>query len=128
MKDFQQLTLIKLHIVKKKIKTKLVSCPIIREHNGLALSSRNIKLKNYQVLNAGKIYNYLKKNKKLILYKILNKEKYEIINKLTELGAKKVEYIECLNLKKLEFCTGTKSNFNIFIAYYIDDVRLIDNL
>jgi pantoate--beta-alanine ligase len=128
MKDFQQLTLIKLHIIKKKIKTKLVACPTIREHNGLALSSRNIKLKNYQALNAGKIYNYLKKNKKMILFKILNKEKFEIINKLTKLGAKKVEYIECLNLKKLEFCTNTKSNFNIFIAYYIDDIRLIDNL
>ena len=63
MKDFQQLTLIKLHIDKKKINTKLVVCPTIRRGNGLALSSRNIKLKNNEIFEAGKIYTYLKKIK-----------------------------------------------------------------
>jgi pantoate--beta-alanine ligase len=128
MKDFQQLSLIKSHISKKNIKVKLVACQTIREGNGLALSSRNSKLKKKQILKAGKIYSYLKKNKRLILRKILNKNKLEILNKLVKLGAEKVDYIECLNLKKLEFCKKTNTNFNIFIAYYINGVRLIDNL
>ena len=128
MKDFQQLTLIKLHIDKKKINTKLVVCPTIRRANGLALSSRNIKLKNNEIFEAGKIYTYLKKNKKLILHKILNNKKSEIVNKLIKLGARKIDYIECLNIKKLELCKNTKGNFNIFIAYYMNDVRLVDNL
>jgi pantoate--beta-alanine ligase len=128
MKDFQQLSLIKLHIIKKKINTKLVACPTIRNDNGLALSSRNAMLTNNQILQAGMIYSYIKKNKKKILHKILNNKKLEVINKLIELGAKKVEYIECLNLKKLELCKNTKDNFNIFLAYYMRDIRLIDNL
>ena len=128
MKDFQQLSLIKSHITKKNIKVKLVACQTIRGPNGLALSSRNTKLKKNQILRAGKIYSYLKKNKKLILRTILNNKKSKILNKLINLGAEKVDYIECLNLKKLKFCKNTNTNFNIFLAYYLNDVRLIDNL
>jgi len=127
-KDFQQLSLIGLHIKKKKIKTKLIECPTKREKNGLAISSRNIKLTKNQIFNSGKIYMYLKNNKKLILHRILNKKKSIIIKKIVKLGADKVEYIECLSLKKLKLCKSTKGNFNIFIAYYMNDVRLIDNL
>jgi len=128
MKDFQQLSLIKSHIIKKNIKVKLIACQTIREANGLALSSRNNKLRKDQILSAGKIYSYLKKNKKLILHKILNKNKSEILNKLISLGAEKVDYVECLNIKKLEICKNTNTKFNIFLAYYLNDVRLIDNL
>ena len=128
MKDFQQLTLIKLHINKKKIKTKLVECSTVRDTNGLALSSRNIRLKNKQIFSAGNIYKYISTNKKLILHKILNKKKSEIVNKLIELGAKKIDYIECLNPKNLKYTKKTCVNFKVFIAYYMDDVRLIDNL
>jgi len=128
VKDFQQLSLIKLHIFKKKINTHIVECATIREANGLALSSRNIKLKNSEIFKAGNIYMYLKKNKKLILHKILEQKKSEVVDKLIRLGANKVDYIECLNLKKLELCKNTKDNFNIFLAYYMRDIRLIDNL
>ena len=128
MKDFQQLSLIRLHINKKKIKTKLISCPTIREANGLALSSRNARLSNSHIQKAGNIYNYLKKNKKFILNKILKKKKIEIIKKLIGLKAEKIDYIECLNLKKLEFCKDQQCSFNIFIAYHIGKIRLIDNL
>ena len=128
MKDFQQLSLIRSHIIKKNIKVKLTACKTLRESNGLALSSRNIRLKKDQISKGGKIYSYLKKNKKLILHKILQKNKSEILNKLINLGAEKVDYIECLNLKKLKFCKNTNTNFNIFLAYYLNDVRLIDNL
>ena len=128
MKDFQQLSLIKLHIIKRNIKTKLIECSTKRDSNGLALSSRNTRLSKNQIINAGRIYKYLKKKKKLILYKILNKKKKVIINKLIELGADNVEYIECLNLKELKFCKTTKCNFNIFVAKKKKKVRLIDNL
>ena len=128
MKDFQQLSLIKLHIIRKKINTKLVVCPTIRESNGLAISSRNNKLEKKQIYKAGMIYSYLKKNKRKILHKILNNQKKDIINKLTVLGAQNVDYIECLNVKNLEYSKNSKDNFNIFVAYYLNSVRLIDNL
>ena len=128
MKDYQQLSLIRFHMVKKRIKTKLIECPTKRNVNGLALSSRNLNLTKNQIFNAGKIYSYLKRNKKLILSQILSEKKSIIIKKIIRLGADKVEYIECLNLKKLKLCETTKCKFKIFIAYYINGVRLIDNL
>jgi pantoate--beta-alanine ligase len=128
MKDFQQLALIKSHIVKNKIKTQLIPCLTIREKNGTALSSRNLKLNKNQLKNAGKIYKYIKNNKKLILYKILNKKRSEVFSKLIELGANKIDYIECINLIKKKICKSSRSKFNVAIAYYMGDVRLIDNL
>jgi pantoate--beta-alanine ligase len=128
MKDFQQLSLIKSHVNKKNIKTKIISCPTVREKNGLAISSRNSKLNNNHIKCAGKIYKYLKNNKKLISNQILNREKSQIFNKLIALGATKIDYIECVDLIDKKICNKLKSNFNIFIAYYLGNVRLIDNL
>ena len=128
MKDFQQLTLIKSHIVKNNIKTKLIACPTLREKSGVAISSRNLNLNKNQLKIAERIYKFIKNNKKLILYKILSKKRSEILLKLSELGADKIDYIECVDLIKKKLCKKTKSKFNVFIAYYIGDIRLIDNL
>jgi pantoate--beta-alanine ligase len=128
LKDFQQLSLIESYLNKNKIMTKVISCPTIRESNGVALSSRNSKLNKKQLLKAGNIYKFIKKNKKTILNKILAKKKSEIINKFLELGADKVEYIDCISLKDKRICTNAMTKFNIFCAYYIKNVRLIDNL
>jgi len=127
-KDFQQLRLIKYHIMKNKIKTKVVSCPTIRSKNGIALSSRNIKLDKKQIKIAAQIYKFLRKNKKKILIKIINNEKLSLINLIKKLGVKKIDYLKCLNMKTLTVPKNMNENFNIFIAYYINNIRLIDNL
>ena len=128
LKDFQQSSLIKSHINKNKIFTRVVACPTIRENNGVALSSRNSKLDKKQLMQAGNIYKFIKNNKKNIYNKILHKKKSEIINKFIKLGADKVDYIECVNLKNQIICKNKKSKFNVFVAYYINNIRLIDNL
>ena len=128
LKDFQQLELIRSHIIKNKIKTTLISCSTVREKNGIALSSRNSRLNENQIKNAGKIFKFIKNNKRLILYKILNNKKSDVLNKLIELGADNVDYIECVNLSKKKICKTAQSRYNIFVAYYMSDVRLIDNL
>ena len=128
MKDFQQLSLIKSHITKNNIKTKIISCKTIRDKDGIALSSRNAKLSKNQLEKAAKIYKFIKSNKKFILNKILKNKKSEILKKLIELGAKKIDYIDCINLMKKKTCRNMNSKFNIFIAYYLGNVRLIDNL
>tara|TARA_B110000027_G_scaffold130842_1_gene154235 strand:- start:304 stop:1119 length:816 start_codon:yes stop_codon:yes gene_type:complete len=127
-KDFQQLALIKLHINKNKILTKVVSCETIRERNGLALSSRNSKLSKNQKIMAGKIYNYLKNTKKNTSYDSLKKQKFEIIKNIKLLGVKKIDYLDYINIKSLKPAKKINENYNIFIAYYIGNVRLIDNL
>ena len=128
MKDFQQLSLIKSHIIKNKINTELISCPTIREKNGVAVSSRNNRLNQKQLDQAGKIYQFIKDNKKLIINRILKKKKSEIFEKIRKLGADKIDYVECVNLSQSKICKNNKSKFNVFVAYYIGGIRLIDNL
>lgn len=130
LKDFQQLTLIKQHILKNNINTKVVSCPIIRGKNGIVLSSRNFKLNNKQIKIASLVYKYLRKNKyKILKSHIINKKKF-FINSIQKLGVDKIEYLECVNLKTLKYNKNKNKNFkfNIFISYYLGKVRLIDNL
>jgi pantoate--beta-alanine ligase len=128
IKDFQQLILIKSHIKKNKIKTEVVSCPVIRERTGIALSSRNIRLNKNQLKIAEEIYKFLKLNKKKIFIKNLNNKKLDIFNKIKKFGVKKIDYLECLNITTLKKPQHINEKFNLFIAYYIDKVRLIDNL
>ena len=117
-----------IDIRKNKIKTRVVSCPTIRGINGIALSSRNEKLKKNHIKTAGKIYKYLKSMKKKKNSLISKKQKINAINKIILLGAKKIDYLECININTLKSIKTTDENYNIFIAYYLGKVRLIDNL
>jgi|TARA_B110000211_G_scaffold66081_1_gene76208 pantoate--beta-alanine ligase len=128
LKDFQQLILIDSHIKKNKIKTKVIKCKTIREKNGVACSTRNLNLSNKQLLIASNIYKYLLKLRKEIKknYKYF---KIDIIKKdLISLGATRIDYLEKFDLKNLKKIRKTKNRFRLFIAYYINDIRLIDNI
>ena len=123
-KDFQQLYLVKKHTIKRKIKTKIVECETIREKNGVACSSRNFRLNLRQKKVASKIYFYLKKIKNKFNYinpSILKKE-------IKKLGANKIDYIEFYNIKNFKKSKKIDKNNRIFIAYFLNNVRLIDNI
>ena len=124
-KDFQQLILIKKHIKKNKINTKVLSCKTIRDKNFIAYSSRLKKLKDYEKINLIKIIKFLKIYKKNLNLKKINYNFFQIKNKLLSLGAKKVDYVEMLDLKTLK--KPKKNKFNLFFAFYIGKVRFIDN-
>ena len=124
-KDYQQVYLIK-KFLKNKFNTKVVNCKTIRTNNYLPYSSRN-KLLNEESLNiASKISQkirllHLSIKKKFKNKSNLNKVKKEILkNKI------KLDYFEIRNKFNLSKKIN-KSNYKIFIAYYIDRVRLIDN-
>ena len=125
-KDFQQLYLIKKYL-EYKFKTKIVGCNTIRNKNKLALSSRNILLSKNSITNCEKIskllfnFNYrISINFKNI--KMLNYYRSKII-KLCD----KIEYFEIRNFTNLSKKIS-KRNFKIFIAYKMNNVRLIDNV
>ena len=73
-KDYQQLYLIKKHIEKRKIKSKVIECKTIRENNGIACSSRNLNLNKNQIKIESNIYHYLYNLKKKI------KKNYNLFN------------------------------------------------
>ena len=125
-KDFQQLLLVKRYF-KKKFKSKIISCKTIRDKNKLALSSRNTLLKKDYLSKAGEIA------KNLIIFKkkLLDKKNLKnlIFMKKNELKKKydiKIDYLEIRNTNNLRLTNKIK-NAKIFIAYYINKVRLIDN-
>lgn len=127
-KDYQQLYLIKKHIEKRKIKTKIIECKTVRENNGIACSSRNLNLSKSQMIIASNIFHYLRKLKKKIkknysLFKI-NRIKKDLI----KLGANKIDYIENYNTKMFKKIKKPNKKYNLFFAYYIKKVRLIDNI
>ncbi len=127
-KDYQQLYLIKKHIDKRKIKTKVIECKTIRESNGIPFSTRNLNLNKNQMKTASNIYYYLYNLKKKIKknYNLFNINK--IKKDLKDLGASKIDYLENYNIKNFKKIKKQNKKFNIFIAYYIKNIRLIDNI
>ena len=126
-KDYQQLFLINKHIKKRGIKSKVIECNTIREKNKIAYSSRNSNLSIKQRKIASNISKFLiktkKKYKSIINLQTINKLKEEVIR----LGASKIDYLEIYNVKNFKKKYILKKNSNIFIAYFIKSVRLIDN-
>jgi pantoate--beta-alanine ligase len=125
-KDFQQLYLVKNYI-KKKHKTTIICCKTIRDKNELALSSRNLLLNSKELIKAGKLTQsliffkkYLKKKKNI--NKLVNIQK----KKLSKIFNIKIEYLELRNKINLKKTNKLKSS-KLFVAYYINKIRLIDN-
>jgi len=125
-KDMQQLKIVENFIHKKHYKTKVVSCKTVREKNGIAYSSRNLLLTLNEKEVASKIYKLLLFNKRNLVRKKLSLN--EIKRKILSLGARRVEYIESLNINNLLRPYKKSIKYKIFIAYYLGDTRLIDNI
>ena len=126
-KDFQQFFLVKNYI-ENKYNTKVHVCKTVREKNKLALSSRNSLLNKKSFINSGiiakkflSLKNEIKNNKKNYKKMIFNLK--EELSKNFDI---KIEYLECRNTHNLS-TNITKKPFKLFVAYYIDNVRLIDN-
>jgi pantoate--beta-alanine ligase len=127
-KDFQQLFLIKKMIKDLNLGVKVISIPTVRDSNGLALSSRN-KLLNAKGLETAKqIYLNFKKIRYLDYKHTKDLELY-FKKELKKSGLDKIEYIEIRDSKSLIRNRDIikKVSLRIFIAVYVDNVRLIDN-
>ena len=126
-KDFQQHYLVKNYF-EKIYKCKIISCKTIRAKNKVALSSRNFLLNKRNLNIAGTISRKLIKLKKKISHNkdtsdnlILNFKEY-----LTRKFDIKIEYLEVRDIKNLKKNIISKK-FKLFIAYYLNGIRLIDN-
>ena len=132
-KDFQQLAVIRTLVKQTGIKTEIVECPIVREANGLAMSSRNARLSPSLRQKAGIIYNTLKKYHRQSVPFEINELKNNVIEEINACDQFNVEYFEIVDdneLKELSFVKDIKegSNYTGCIAVYAGEVRLIDNI
>ena len=122
-KDYQQYILIK-KFLKKNSTVKTILCKTIRMRNGLAYSSRNRLLNNNSIKRASLL---ISKTKKILslLKKDLNNQSL-IKNFLNNNKKFNIEYLELRNKNNLSKKIS-KKNVKIFIAFYIQGIRLIDN-
>ena len=125
-KDMQQLKIIEDFVRINYFNTKIIACKTIREKNGVAFSSRNILLSLKEKKIASLIYKFLL-NKKTDLIK--NKITLTTIKKdIFKIGSTKIDYIKLLDINKLIKPYKRKNKYRIFIAYYLRNIRLIDNI
>ena len=125
-KDFQQLFLIKKYVI-NKFKVKVASCKTIRNKNYVAISSRNFLLSKKNLNAAGQIAKKLKSFKNKVKNNTIFKKKIDDIKiKLIKNYKIKLDYLELRNEKDLSIFKEN-NKFRLFVAYYINKVRLIDN-
>lgn len=127
-KDAQQLIIIKKFVKDLNFPIEIVSCPIVREESGLALSSRNKYLSEEGKKDA------------LVLSKILMNIKNCYDKGITDINALKetafsfltekhdMEYLEFVDKENLENKTKADNNTLVLIACRVEGVRLIDNI
>jgi pantoate--beta-alanine ligase len=127
-KDFQQLFLIKKMVKDLNLGVKVIGIPTVRDSNGLALSSRN-KLLNAKGLETAKqIYLNIKKIRYLD-YKYTKDLELHLKKELKKSGLNNIEYIEIRHSKSLNLPKNIIKGIalRVFIAVYVDGIRLIDN-
>ena len=123
-KDFQQLAIIKKLVKDLNFNIEILSVETVREPSGLALSSRNQRLSADNKIKASMIYKVLNEIK--INPKIIEEKKRELL----ENGFEKIDYLEIRNEDnlKLNMDLISPKKRRIFIAVYLEGVRLIDNI
>lgn len=129
-KDFQQLAIIKKMVGNLNMNLEIVPCPIVRENDGLAMSSRNVRLNATERAIAPKIFATLNNSitKKDVMSPAEMKE--YALAKYAEIKEFEVEYVEITdetNLKSLENWNECE-HARIFVALQLGPVRLIDNV
>jgi len=129
-KDFQQLQIIKKLAEKYNIPVNIIGCKIHREANGLAMSSRNERLKPEYKKAAPFIHKTLLAAKEKFGTKSANKVTEWVTKQFANHELLKLEYFiiaDVDTLKKVKRKSNNKT-YRAFIAVYADDIRLIDNI
>ena len=129
-KDFQQLQIVKKMVQKHNLTVTIHGCPIHREANGLAMSSRNERLSADARNEAALIYKTLKEAKS----KFENHSAKEVIAFVENTFRKhpnfQLEYFEIADEATLLPCIrkSKSKKYRGFIAIFINNIRLIDNI
>ena len=128
-KDFQQLMIIKKLVEKLSLPINIIGMPIYREKNGLAMSSRNMRLTTEQRETAKIIFETLVKVKDLFHQQTLD-EIHQFVENTFKNSDFELEYFIITNEKTLREISEIKSGetYRAFIVVIIDGVRLIDNI
>ncbi len=128
-KDYQQCMVIKRLLEIEKLDIDLIICPTLRQQNGLAMSSRNLRLNEKQREQASHIYKtllHIKTNIKPGSVQHLKKAAEENLNNKNF----KTDYVEIAQANNLQPIAEWDGNIDLVVlaAAFIGEVRLIDNI
>jgi pantoate--beta-alanine ligase len=129
-KDFQQLAIIRKLVKDYKYTINIQACPIMREEDGLAMSSRNMLLNNVQRKAAPVIYKTLCQAKDMVGKMDLKYISKFVENKINQNHFLSLEYFEVVNSITLDPVDIIKDNnpLTACIAVFAGKIRLIDNI
>lgn len=129
-KDYQQLQVIRKLTEKEGWPIKIIGCPISREANGLARSSRNERLSPEQREESGVIYEVLNSVKHSFGTKSVSDIKDEVSKVFSNTPELKLEYFDIAHSDSLKSVIKKESGekYRAFIAVYCGETRLIDNI
>ena len=129
-KDYQQFRIIEKITKELDIPTEIIGCPIIREKDGLATSSRNRYLSKKERAIAPQLYQTLQTLKTRIHQQhALKSALSEAQEALLDYGFTKIRYLELRHSYTLESVSGEPSHpTHLLAAVYLGNTRLIDNI
>jgi pantoate--beta-alanine ligase len=129
-KDFQQLQIVKKLVELNHIPVQIVGCPIVREENGLAMSSRNKRLSRKEFEEAAFIYQTLLEVRSKFPSTSINSLKSMVEERFLHNNYLKLEYFEIANEQTLVPAERKRkhNSYRAFIAAFCGEVRLIDNV
>lgn len=129
-KDFQQLVIIKNLVKQFNLPIKIIPCSTVRESDGLAMSSRNIRLNSDERKAASLISKTLIEAKKKVNKLDVGNVKKFVIDRFKDHSLIKVQYFDIVNSESLQSVTSWNNDIKIIgcIALFAGKVRLIDNI
>ncbi|RMA97892.1 pantoate--beta-alanine ligase [Hydrogenothermus marinus] len=128
-KDYQQYIVIKKMVEDLNMDVDIIGCPLIREKDGLAMSSRNKYLSQEERERALSISKALFKAKDLFEKGETNpKNLIKEMKKIMENNVDEIQYIEIVNPKNLEPKEKVEKGDIILVAAFVGSTRLIDNI
>lgn len=127
-KDAQQLAIIKKMTKDLNFDINIIGCPIVREEDGLAKSSRNTYLSEKERLAALCLSRAIKKGRTMICKDILAEEVLEEMRKVIDAEPlARIDYISIVDAHNMQPVVKVEKDVLVAMAVYIGKTRLIDN-
>lgn len=128
-KDYQQVMVVKSLVKQLQLPVEIVSCPILREPDGLAMSSRNALLNEEERIISSIVPRIMQQANEIVKQKGITEAK-QFVNDLTsKISIMKLDYFEVCDAETLEIkdVYNPQEKYVSLIAVFVGKIRLIDN-
>ncbi len=131
-KDFQQIAVIRAMVEDLHLKVEIVSCPVVREKSGLAMSSRNTLLTDGEKAVAANIFGILSKSKNFATNHTLKETRQYVVDSLNAIAGLEVQYFSIVDGASLQELDSWSDSVDIVGCITVfcgsQPIRLIDHV